>query len=259
MRKFSDWLIEESKDIFGFEKDMRPVKKNPLDIQPVDSFDIEQITNTLARYPVGQLQPEVQFVNEVTWGEGSGSLRVLINNWLNVIIERKVPDLEGRGMWIAKKVYQLNHNQMGGTEESVAHEILKEVENIYKSKPNSANSQYEDLENLVVNIASLIKRNADDIFIFQGIRRINENNYIIRLGVRGQGVQRKGQKRVEENHTQVSFDKSSGLIRMTNYNIESPLGEHKWAVTQKDIDWYFTPNQSRDEIAQTISTTLHWY
>lgn len=259
MHKFSDWLVKESKDIFGFERELRPEKKDPRDTQPINAFDIEKIIENLARHNIGPLQPEIKFVNEIVWGNESGAIRVSINSWLNVVLERKTTDLAGRGMWIAKKVYQLNHNQFGGAESQVSQEILQEVENVYKAVPDSANREYKELQNLVIAITGMMKRNAHDIFVFQGIRRINENNYIIRFGLRGHGVQRKGQKRVEENHTQVTFDQNSGLIRLTNYNIESPLGEHKWAVTQKDVDWYFAPNQNKSEIAQTISTTMHWY
>ena len=259
MRSFKNWCITEGKDIFGFDKDIRPEKKDMTDVNPIDFFDIEKITHNLAMHNVGELLPEVQFVSEVTWGDGNGSMRVRINTWLNVIIERKTIDLTGKEQWIAKKIYQLNHKQYGGMEDAVAHEILQEVENVYKRRLDSPSKEYKEFQTLVSSVASAIRRNAHDIFIFNGIKRINENNYIIRLALRGHGVQRKGQKRVEENHTQMTYDQEAGLIRLTNYNIESSLAQHEWAVTQSDIDWYFAPTQEKEEIAQTISTTLHWY
>ena len=79
------------------------------------------------------------------------------------------------------------------------------------------------------------------------------------MGVRGQGVQRKNQKRVEENQTHVTYNPKTGLIRMTNYNIESSLGQHEWQLVPSDTDWYFCPTQTREEITETISTTMHWY
>lgn len=255
--KFSVWL--EGKDIFGFEKDYRPKRKDPIETHPVNMFDIEEITRNLASHNVGDLEPKSPFVNEVTWGTGTGFLRVLINNWLNVIIERKVTDLTGRERWIAKKIYQLNHKQYGGMESAVAEEILQEVEHVYKAKLDSPKDKFGEFKNLVFATAATLRKNIHEIFIYQGIRRINDNNYIIRFGVRGHGVQRKGQKRIEENHTQMTFDPEIGLIRLTNYNIESPLHQHEWSVTQTDLDWYFAPTQERDEIYQTISTAMHWY
>lgn len=249
----------EWKDIFGFDKEVRPEKKKPIESQPVDSFDIDEITKFLAMHPIGELQPRVPFVNEVIWGFGPEAVRVIINNWLNVVIERYVTDLSGLGRWITKKVYQLNHKQMGGTEDAVAHEILQEAERIYRQQPDSPKKEYKEFENLVISTAAMIRRTAHDIFLFGGVRRINENNYIIRLNLRGQGVQRKGQKRVEENHTQMTFDPETGMIRITNYSIESRLRQHEWQVTPTDVDWYFTPTQSKDEISQAIATTLHWY
>lgn len=254
IRSFNEW-----EDIFGFDKKIELKPRSPKDINPIDGFDIERIIGILGSHNVGPLEPEIHFVNEVTWGRDSEALRVLINNWQNVIIEKRVTDLTGKHTWVAKKVYQLNHEQCGGKEDSVAAEILEEVERVYKRPKDSAAHALKEFVNIVTTVAQKIQRNADDIFIFQGIRKINENNYIIRLGLRGAGVQRRGQKRVEENHTQIVFDPETGLIRLTNYNIESPLGEHKWAVTQTDLDWHFAPTQSRDEIAETISTVLRWY
>lgn len=256
---FQKWLIQEKADIFGFERELRPQKKNIQDSQPINSFDIEKIIQFLASHNIGQLQPEIVYVNEVHWSQGPEAVRVLINNWLNVQIERRVTDLCGEYKWVTKKVYQLNHNQYGGMEDAVSHEILQEVERVHNNRPDSPMQKYEDFENLVSTVAGAIRRNANDIFFFGGIRRINENNYVIRMNLRGHGIQRKGQKRVEENHTQMTFDPRIGLVRLTNYNIESPLGEHKWEITQTDIDWNFAPTQTKDEISRAISTTMHWY
>lgn len=258
--KFQDWMIREGKDIFGFEKDKAVKRKDDRDEKPVNGINLESISNYLAMHEIGSKRPYIKFVNEIHWGRGEGALRVWFGTGLNVMVERQGQDLNGTPRWYTKKIYQLDQTGYGGFEDAIAFEIIEQLEKIDETQLDSATRDYDELENLVAHMASKMKRTARDVFVFEGIRKIDRNNYVIRFGVRGHGVEAQDQQRVEENQTQVTFDKESGVIRLTNYNIESPVGGgHSWEIMPTDTDLNFFPTQPRDEIVETMANTMHWY
>ena len=258
--KFKAWLIDEAafKDIFGFEKDMFQ-DVEPQKTKPVRAFNIERIMTELARHTIGCKLPESKFSNIVQWGRFPGALRVIIESKLDVVIDRLALDLTGKPSWITKRVYQLNQGGDGGSEDAIAEEVLNFVLEVNEQTPDSPKARWDGLEKLVSSMAGTLRRVSAEIFIFEGVRQVNEDHYIIRMAVRGQGVQAPGQARVEENHTSVSYSKETGLIRICNFNVESPLGEHKWQLTPVDANWFYAPTQQTGEISQTIANNLRWY
>jgi hypothetical protein len=258
VKTFTQWL--ETHDIFGFDKELYAEPKNVYDEKPVKRFSLQKMMENLSRHSIGSRQPIIQQVNEVRWGEGPGSLRVWIGTGLNVMFERMGVDLQGTNRWITKKVYQIPQSGYGGHEDVVANEALEVLQQINETPLESATREYNELEDLVVSMASNLRKTARSCFIFEGVRKVNDEQYIIRFSVRGQGVETQDQQRVEEHQTLVHYDKESGLIRLIDYNLESPVGKgHKWEFMQADSDWYFAPNQPREEIIETISNTLYWY
>lgn len=259
-KSFSKWLITEKRDIFGFEKDHQISKKNVRDELPIKQFNIEVLMNYLSKFDVNDKQPDVKFINELHWGSGPGALRCWFGTGLNVIIERQSTDLQGQPRWFCHRVYQIDQTGYGGNEESVGQEILEVVKEIDKKPMETPRHYYEEMENLVVAMTNKMKRAARDIFIYEGIRKLDSNQYIIRFSLRGGGVETLSQKRVLENQTYVTFSPDTGMIRVFNFNLESPVGvAAKWEIKENDTDWFFAPNQSRDEIAETISNVMHWY
>mgnify|MGYP006908275071 CR=1 FL=1 len=256
---FQYWLVKEGKDIFGFEKNLELEKKKPEDEKPIIQFNVEEMMDLLAMHSLGAKQPFIRFSNEIHWGRGNGALRLWMGTGLNIMIERQGIDLNGTPRWICKRLYQIDPSGYGGFEDAVAEELLEQLKKIDESELDSPSREYEDLEGLVASMASVIRRTARDIFIFEGIRKIDQYNYIIRLGVRGHGIEAQDQQRVEENQTHVSYDKNSGVIRLLNYNVESSKAQHEWAIMVTDTDLNFFPTQTREEIVETIANTLHWY
>jgi hypothetical protein len=257
---FHNWLLKEGKDIFGFEREIVPVRRNPHDDEPLKTFNIEEVMNYLVTCDVGPLSPKINFVNEIRWGDGSGAIRVRVGTNLDVMIEKQGIDLRGDPRWYTARVYQLRRDGAGGTEVTVANEILDVVKKVAKQPMPSPTNEYVDLENLVFSIANAIRKTGSPIFLFEGIRKIGDNNYIVMLGLRGHGVEHQDQKRVMQNQTHITYSKDTGIIRIFNYNIESPVGKSQnWKLMEADVDWYFAPNQPREEIVETIANTLHWY
>lgn len=257
---FKKWLLREFRDVFGFDKDIVPkYDKSKKSEKPVNRFDIESVINYLEMHKLGYKEPNIKYVNEIHWGEGPGAIRLWIGTGLNVMLEKQAVDLTGTPRWITKKVYQIDQAGYGGYEDAVANELIEKLEKIDESPPDSPKHDYNELESLVSNIAGSLRRCSRPIFIFEGVRKLDDNSYIVRLGVRGQGNDAQDQQRVEENQTFITYDSETGLIRMTNYNIESPKKSHSWGIMPVDTDWYFCPTQSREEITETIANTMHWY
>ena len=245
--------------MYGFDKELKPRYTKKEESKPVKTFNIEKLLEYLGMHKLGYKEPNIKFVNEIHWGVGPGAIRLWIGTGLNIMLEKQTVDLTGIARWITKKVFQVDQAGYGGYEDAVANELLNELEKIDEKTPDSAKHDYDELESLVSNIAGALRRTSRSIFMFDGIRKLNEHSYIIRLGVRGQGVEAPDQQRVEENQTHITYDPETGLIRMTNYNIESPVRSHSWEIMPTDTDWYFCPTQSREEITETIANTMHWY
>lgn len=256
---FQYWLLKEGKDIFGFEKERQLEKKNPDDEKPIQGFNLEKVMDYLSLHEVGAKTPHLRFSNEIHWGRGNGALRVWMGTGLNIMMERQGIDLAGTPRWICKRVYQIDPSGYGGYEDAVSEEIMDQLKKIDEQQLDSPSRDYDDLEGLVASMAASIRRTARDIFIFEGIRKVDGSNYIIRLGVRGHGIEAQDQQRVEENQTHVSYDRHTGTIRVMNYNVESSKAQHEWAIMPTDTDLNFFPTQTREEIIETMANTLHWY
>jgi hypothetical protein len=257
---FRHWLLDEGRDIFGFSKDFDPVLYDPRKDEPMRPYNIEETMQYLATNDLDTKSARMKFMNEVRWGDGPGSIRVGMNTRLSVIIERQSRDLLGDPRWFTVRMFQVDRTGYGGNEVRVANEILDQVKWLDKQPLPSASESYDDFENLVVAMGGAIRRTARPCFIYEGIRKVNDTNYIIRLGLRGHGVEAPHQRRVFENHTHVIFSKETGTIRVFNHNIESPVGgSQSWGLMEADTDWNFAPNQARDEIIEAVANTMHWY
>lgn len=157
-------------------------------------------------------------------------------------------------------MFQLNRQGYGGLEDKVAQEIYEQLEIFNDSNIEAPVEDYKDLENLVSNIYSKLKKTSKIIFIPEGVRKLHDDAYIIKFGVRGQGVEEMDHHRVEQNQTLITYDRQAGTIRMTNYNLTSPTGgAHSWKIGTNDLDIYFFPTQSRDEISETIAVHMKYY
>lgn len=256
--KFKTWL--EFKDIFGFENSPNTPDNAKQDEMPVKRFSIEKFFRYIEKHDLGVKEGRDKFLNEIHWGKGPGAVRCWCGTGLNLMIDKLGNDLTGKEVWYTKRIFQINQAGFGGYEEVVANEVLDELDRIDKIPPDSPKKDYKELESLTSQMADSLRKVARDIFIFEGVKKMSDNHYIIRLSVRGHGVEAQDHKRVEENQTVLSFDKNTGMIRLMNYNIESGVGRgHDWGIMANDTDLYFCPTQPRAEIIETIANTMHWY
>jgi hypothetical protein len=259
MMEFKTWF--EGTDIFGFEKDLAktPEKKEESDA-PINRFDLEKMMEHLHSMNLPGKMPKLKFMDQIQWGDNVGSIRIWTGTGLQMGIERLGLNLENKPVWVMKKFFQINRAGYGGHEEKVAQELFEYVQLIDKQPLDSPKKGYDNLENLVVNTANKMRRVAKDIFVFEGIKKINSNNYIIKMELRGHGVETQDQQRVIENLTDISYCPHTGVIRLINTNIENHCGRDvKWEIMPSDMDWNFFPSQSGDEVAEAIATNMKWY
>jgi len=258
---FKLWIETDLNDLFGFERDKEQtsMQRQGEGENPIHNFDIDELARLLKDRNLPGKKASIKFVNEIHWGDRAGAIKVEISPTLGLEIAKLGVDLQGNKVWVTKKYFQINRDGYGGFEEKVSDDIFELIKFIDNQPLESPKPQYPELESLVVGMANKFRRVAHDIFIFEGVTKINDTNYIIKLGIRGHGIEAPDQRRVEENLTDISFDPKSGKIRVINTNVESSIGEHKWEIMPSDNDFYFFPSQSRDEIIEAMSVCMKWY
>lgn len=260
MRNFREFF--EAVDIFGFENRSVPEGPAVQDDRPLKVFDLETMMSLLSIKKLGLNEATSNFVNEIVWGEATrpGTLKLEVDTGLTFFIKRMNYDAEGNRRWATKRVFQLNRNGMGGYEDYIAQEVFENIQKIDSIPLDSPDRNYERLENLSWQISKTMKKVAKPMFLFRGIKQVEENAYQIIFDMRAGGVETQDQKRVDQNVTQVVFEANAGVIRVTNYNIESPVGgDHNWKQMPSDFDAYFFPTQSKEEIAEAVGVHFKYY
>lgn len=251
----------ESKNIFGFEEE-KP-KEKPLDsfsMNPIKRFDVELMLDYLSNKKIGAFTPHTYFNNEMYWGHQPGAIKLEVDTGYTFYIKKLGTDKQGNPRWITKRAFQLNRNGYGGSEDMVAQEIYEQIAKYTEGGIEAPPEEYKDLNVLVNHIYNKLKRTSKEIFFPEGVKKLNDNAYIIAFGVRGQGLEARSQQRVEQNQTLVAYDQEQGTIRITNYNLQSPTGRgHEFKINQNDLDLYFFPSQDKDEISETIAVHMKYY
>jgi hypothetical protein len=253
----------EATDIFGLGpkniEEFEP-KVDPFFSKPINQFNIELMINLLSKKSLGSYEPNTPFLHEITWGNQPGSIKLEIDTGYTFFIKQLGIDRQGNPRWLTKKMFQLNRQGYGGTEDIVAQEIYEQLNKFISSNIESPKNDYDDLPNLVDHVYKKIMKTCKPIFIPEGVRKLSEDAYILKFGVRGHGLEAKGHQRIEQNQTLISYDRDAGTIRITNYNIESPVGRrHSWKIKPNDLDLYFFPTQDRDEISEAVAVHMKYY
>ena len=251
----------EATDIFGFDADRAGDKPDDnMLARPICQFNLELMMDLLAKKNIGNKRPHMKFVNEMSWGNETGDMRIFVDTGYTFYIQKRGKDKLGESHWITKKIFQLNRQGYGGLEDIVCNEIHDELVKAHESPIDSTINDYNDLENLTQKIYNKMKKVMKHIFIPEGIKQLSDNAYIIKLGVKGHGVQEMDQRRVEQNQTLVSYDPERGTINITNYNLSSRVGgPHDWKIGTKDLDVMCMPSQSRDEISEIVAVNMKYY
>jgi hypothetical protein len=261
MKSLSFKKFIEGTDIFGFE---RKIREEPPDdsmlMRPIDQFDIELMIDFLSKKKLGKLEIHRPFPNVIQWGSQPGALKLEVDPGYRFQLKKLAADKQGHPRWLTKKLFQLNRCGYGGYEDAVAQEVFEHIQSTSKTNIESPVEDYRDLEKLVENIYNKLKRTAKVIFFPEGIKKLNDDAYILKFGMRGQGLETRDHNRVEQFQIMATYDKDAGTIRICDYKIESPTGRgHSWTIKPSDLDFYALPTQDRDEISEIVAVHLKYY
>ena len=276
MRNFTDWIKDQTikeewefKDVFGFDAEYPQFQKKEDDGKPIRRLDSGLVLDELAKSPLGTKQPSHTWHDMIEWGHGqNGDIKITFSplGSFKATIRKRQMDLEGNSVWICKKVIPLNAQSFpdqpvskpSKSEVAIAEEIYDIAKKIDEEFMNASQHEFE-MEDLVVETARKAKIYAPQIFIYSGCRKLDENNYIIYFGVRGQGVQRRDQRKVEQFDINMNFDNKKGIIRVWGCDISSPIKSNSWQSRPAEWNELFTTSQNKEEIAECIVNSLLTY
>lgn len=262
MLDFKDWFISEGKDIFGFDKDKVIFDKPQNDNQPpVHNLNLEYVTKLLLRRYLG-IRPikQLDFCT-LQLGEDAGAIKLTFSPFgsIKATIRRMIYDLMGESKWICKKVNLINIEDSTGKEENVAENLFEKINSLDNQLLESPKSEY-DLENFVLHLTTKVKINSPKWFIYEGLRQLNDNNYLIHFSCRGQGNGKlKDPRRLIEFIIDVSYNRKSGLIKVMGSNVDTSMKGHHWELDNADFNEYFTPSQPMNEIIEAVVNLFKVY
>ncbi len=262
---FKVWL-ETYKDIFGFDEDLTAkmiARLRRPDDKPIRHFNVNEMMNRLAQNKLGHHQGFQKFNNESQWGTLPGAIKVELGMQFTVYIERLVYDLEGDPRWITKKVFKINVNEYNGYEDSVADAIYDEVVKVFMDPLDGPSKEYGGLEDLIETVVDKAKHYGGDMFIFERLKKVNDDNYILVFGVRGGGVgalqKTRSEGRINQYIIDISFDKKTGLLHVIETTVQTGDEGTSWDLQPSFFEGMFCPSQADAEIVESIVTSMKYF
>lgn len=267
MGSFKSWLVREGRDIFGFEgREGRERVPPAIQENPVSNAVSDVIVELMMSKEVGGLKPVLEFSNQVRWGQGAGAVEAVMSpvGSYRTTIRRMQPDLEGRDVWVCKKVVPYKGMLERGVamDERVGWMLLEEVERVRSQDIEAPSHDYTGLPGLVrkASLAFQRKGTMPEIFIYRGVKEIVESrNYLVVFELRGHGVEAPGRARVEEFVIDMSYDPDAGMIRVFGHDVQSRARGHQWYPKPAEWDERFSSGQDEREIIECIGGALSAY
>jgi len=264
-KTFTEWLIQEKKDIFGFKKP--EIDRHRENDYPIKGLDYDCIFKELMHHSVGLKTPFSNFHDQITWGDKSQGEAIRLEmtplGSARMVTRRFIKDLEGNELWICKNVKPLPDWSYQENELQLVDELCSKIEEIDKTEIDSARQEC-DLEYLAMKLGSEIKMQKPcKWMVFDKIKKLTEHHYIITMNMTGYGGDMNSgsglSMKTEQFHIQLHFDKPRGIIRCFGHGIESPKKFSSWKPTISDWDENFTPTQTKSEIIESIIKSLESY
>jgi hypothetical protein len=229
---------------------------------PHGSFDLDGMMETLAANGIGGRPGRLLFNNECRWND---DIRVFVNTKYHVLVERKLPALDGTEHWITKSLRRLNIADFRKREAVAAAGIMEDVRKVAESSLDApADQPGRDVETLTLEIADKIDLKANRYFFFEQVRRKVTGEYVIRFSVLGGGrglVPGGGANiaLVESLEVRVAFVESVGLFHVMGINILRDDRGNDWIPTPCGVDFWFAPTQKDQEMSETVSSSLEFF
>ena len=257
-------------DLFGFEdievkKSLDVADDSAEDEMPIKPFSVQWLMDTLARKKIGnQIKPTHAFLDQVQWGGNEiGGVRVKLTPNITIFVERKINDLQGEPTWVLKEVFKPKLKEYAGREEFVAGDVFQTVEKIYFDDLEAPTKKYEII-NLVKRMSARVRATAPNMYIFQDIKEVNKNYYVIYFSLSASGVGKLASRtrnvtQTPEATIDVNFDVERGLIHVILSNVSIGQEGGDWESDIPLLDSFYAPSQPKDEIIDTVVTALKYF
>lgn len=259
---FNTWVNEYAD--FGLDVTKRPKDPEMANQDyPLNPLNVEYVIKSLKGKSLGEKYSiPNDFFGELQWGDQDGAIRLGFSSGGGtvVMLKKLTHDLEGEPTWICKKVIEVK-NLYDEHPDRLIFQIKESLTEIDQEGIDAPVPYYEKLERLVLRLASELRRNTTQkIFIYEGIRVVQENyKYIIHFGVTGMGVQRRGQKRLDQFAIHTEYSKKTGLIKITGTPLGDVLAQHRWIYDPSTFIEWFSPSQKEEEINKAILAHFNCY
>jgi hypothetical protein len=260
---FKEWL--GLKDIYGFEKEVNQAQNTQkIDELPVKRLALDIVMERLAQNSLPLGLPKSKFLTEMQWGTHDGALRVKWTPKLNVKIHRLHHDREGNEAWILKKFFFVNDRDFAGQEDVVADEIFDQVKAIAYQNHDSVMEEGEfKFDNIVYSLAAQMRQQQYQVIEFERVKKLNENEYDLSFWVRGGGTGTlygpHSQRPALALIVKMAYNERTGLIKAIAEMIQSVDNSAEWAIQPAEFEEYFLPTQPKNEIINSIVTSLKWF
>jgi hypothetical protein len=258
---FKNWL--EYAD-FGLDVNKKPVDQEMKNQdKPLMPLNVEYVINALKKTVLGEkyVIPN-DFFGELQWGQQDGALRISFSNFggNRVILRRLVHDLAGDPQWLCQKVIEVK-NFYDDQPDKLTYEIREVLNKLDYEEVASPMREFEDMQRFVILLASDLRRKTSQkIFMYEGIRVLKENEkYLIHFGVTGNGVQRRGQKRLDQFAIHVEYHKNTGLVKITGTPLGDKIDKHRWIYDPSSFIEFFSPAQKGEIINNAVLAHFNCY
>ncbi len=259
---FNTWLHEYAD--FGLDMSKRPSGADPEQGEkPIMPLSVEYVVNFLKRKQLGEktIVPNDLF-GEIQWGDQDGALLISFSPFRgnHATLRKLTHDLEGNPQWICKRVIEIK-NLFDSHPDKLIFILQESLDKIDNEGIEAPSENFADMQDLVIQLASELRRKTTQkIFMYEGIRVVKENfKYIIHFGVTGMGVQRRGQKRLDQFAIHAEYDKKIGLIKITGTPLGDVISKHRWIYDPSAFIEWFSPYQSEDEINDAVLVNFNCY
>jgi hypothetical protein len=255
--------VENSQDVFGFEKEARTPAERTDDL-PIRRFSVASVMERLGKNNISLGAPKSKYLTEMRWGTEAGSVRVVWTPRLNVKIQKLHHDREGSDVWVMKKYYFVNDRDFAGQEDVVADEIFEQVANVAKEKLESVmESQEFKFDNIIWSLAAKMRQQPNDTIDFQGVTKQNEHEYDLSFYLKGGGQGTmygpKSQRPAMALLVKMGYSESTGVIKAIAELIQGVDNTSNWTIQPAEFEENFLPSQPKEEIITAITTALKWF
>ena len=258
-KSFKSWIFNEKADIFGFDKKIEPIKWKKLQ-DPSDNLRVDEVLKEITKSDLGIKCGRQLWSNIVEWGYFTGAIKVESHPAsFSLEVKRKVEDLEGKTVWVTKRVVSILETKKG-QEAEIASGMIDECRKIDEEMVDMPSRDFTKIENLVSKISYHMRLKAQEKFIFKGVKKMKENSYITNWQMAGMGVEAPSQRRVEQFTLNTTYYPERGVIRCWASDIGSESGgDFAWKIRPSEWDLYFVPTQSIDEIVKANVVMFEMY